>query len=76
MKPHLKIRQIVEQIFAWLDKNRQLSKNYERLFKSTKMMIIVGFCSLKWGEGFRTGSNTLHGIKKVAAMPTSPISLT
>jgi len=35
-----KIRRISERSFAWLDKNRQLSKNYERLFRSTKSLIV------------------------------------
>jgi transposase len=54
-----KIRWIVERSFAWLDKCRRLSKNYERLFSSTKSMIVLafirllvrrltGYCSLKW----------------------------
>lgn len=54
-----KIRWISERSFAWLDKCRRLSKNYERLFRSTKSLIVLGFirllcrrltggCSLKW----------------------------
>jgi len=54
-----KIRWISERSFSWLDKNRRLSKNYERLFRSTKSFIVLGFirllcrrltggCSLKW----------------------------
>ena len=54
-----KIRWIAERSFSWLDKNRRLSKNYERLFISAKTMIVVsfvrllcrrltGFCSPKW----------------------------
>lgn len=56
-----KIRWICERSFSWLDKNRRLSKNYERLFRSTKSMIVIVFirllcrrlkkrCSLKWSR--------------------------
>lgn len=54
-----RIRLAVEKSFAWLDKCRRLSKNYERLFRSTKSMIVLAFvrllvrrltscCSPKW----------------------------
>lgn len=54
-----KIRWISERSFAWLDKNRRLSKNYEGTKRSIKSMIVLTFvrllcrrltgcCSLKW----------------------------
>jgi transposase len=54
-----KIRWVVERSFAWLDKCRRLSKNYEGTFRSTKSMIVMAFvrllcrrltggCTLKW----------------------------
>ena len=54
-----KIRWISERTFAWLDKNRRLSKNYEGSLRSSKSMIVLVFirllcrrltgeCTLKW----------------------------
>lgn len=41
-----KIRWISERTFAWLDKCRRLSKNYEVKPRSTKSMIVVSFVRL------------------------------
>ena len=38
-----KIRWISERTFAWLDKNRRLSKNYEVKPRSMKSMIVLAF---------------------------------
>ena len=54
-----KIRWISERTFAWLDKNRRLSKNYEGTKRTVKSMIVLAFirlitrrltgcCTLKW----------------------------
>ena len=39
-------RWIVERSFAWLGKSRRLSKNYERLFNTSKQFILLSFLSL------------------------------
>ena len=41
-----KIRWISERSFAWFDKNRRLSKNYEGKFRTVKSMIILVFIKL------------------------------
>jgi putative transposase len=41
-----KIRWISERTFAWLDKNRRLSKNYEVKPRSMKSMIVLAFIRL------------------------------
>jgi transposase len=41
-----KIRWISERTFAWLDKCRRLSKNYEVKPRSVKSMIVVSFVRL------------------------------
>jgi transposase len=41
-----KVRWISERTFAWLDKNRRLSKNYEVKLRSTKSMIVLSFIRL------------------------------
>jgi putative transposase len=41
-----KIRWISERTFAWLDKNRRLSKNYEVTKRSMKSMIVLAFIRL------------------------------
>lgn len=41
-----KIRWISERTFAWLDKNRRLSKNYEGTKRSIKSMIAISFVRL------------------------------
>ncbi len=41
-----KIRWISERTFAWLDKCRRLSKNYEVKPRSVKSMIVVAFIRL------------------------------
>lgn len=41
-----KIRWISERTFAWLDKNRRLSKNYEGKPRSVKSMIVLSFIRL------------------------------
>jgi transposase len=41
-----KIRWISERTFAWLDKCRRLSKNYEVKLKSTKSFIVLSFIRL------------------------------
>jgi transposase len=56
-----KIRWISERTFAWLDKNRRLSKNYEGTRQTVKSMIILvfikllcralsGLCYQKWSK--------------------------
>jgi transposase len=57
-----KIRWISERSFAWLDKNRRLSKNYESTFRSTKSMIVVAFIRLLCRR--LTGNCTLKWVKK------------
>lgn len=41
-----KIRWISERTFAWLDKNRKLSKNYEGTKRTVKSMIVLAFIRL------------------------------
>lgn len=57
-----KIRWISERSFAWLDKCRRLSKNYESTFRSTKSMIVIAFIRLLCRR--LTGNCTLKWVKK------------
>jgi transposase len=58
-----KIRWISERTFAWLDKCRRLSKNYEVKPRSVKSMIVVSFVRLVVRR--LTGSSIKKWPKKV-----------
>ena len=57
-----KIRWISERAFAWLDKNRRLSKNYEGSLRTSKSMIVLVFIRLLCRR--LTGGCTLKWVKK------------
>ncbi len=39
-------RWVVERTFAWLDKNRRISKDYERLCETSEAFILVAMIRL------------------------------
>lgn len=57
-----KIRWISERSFAWLDKNRRLSKNYEATTRSIVSMIVLSFIRLLCRR--LTGNCTQKWVKK------------
>ncbi len=62
-------RWIVERTFSWLNRNRRLSKDYERKIESAEAWLYLSMSILmlkRFKTNFQTGSKSLFGNSKLA----------